>query len=229
MATLLKQAASRTSEALAELRRATGAAARAIGRTGELDVELVTENPGATGNTVRIERPDPSLPYQQVVRARGQADSAALKLRHHDAAFHARQTPRSARARQVFDALEQTRCEALGARAMAGVSINLDAALEARVAALNLDGLADTDQAPLPEMLGLLAREAMLGQLPPPSAVKALEHWRPKLKRMVGADLADLTALHARPAGLRTGAARAPALPRVLRRAGRPAARRVRR
>ena len=193
MATLLKQAASRASEALAELRRTTGAAARAIGRTGEIDVELVTENPGAAGNTVRIERPDPSLPYQQVVRARGQADSAALKRRHHDAALHARQVPRGARARQVFDTLEQTRCEVLGAQAMAGVAINLDAALEARVASLNLDGLADTDRAPLPEMLGLLAREAMLGQLPPPSAVKALEHWRPKLKRMVGTDLADLS------------------------------------
>ena len=193
MATLLKLGASRANETLDELRRATGAVARAIGRTGEIDVEFVTENPGTTGSTVRIERPDPSLPYQQVVRARGQSDSAALKLRHHDAAFHARQVPRSAQARQVFNALEQTRCEVLGAQAMAGVAINLDAALEARVASLNLDGLADTDQAPLPEMLGLLAREAMLGQLPPPSAVKALDHWRPKLKSMVGTDLVELS------------------------------------
>ena len=115
---------------------------------------------------MRIERPDLSLPYQQVVRARGQADSVALKLRHHDASFHARQVPRSAQARQVFNALEQTRCEVLGAQAMAGVAINLDAALEARVASLNLDRLGDSEQAPLPEILGLLARESMLGQLP---------------------------------------------------------------
>ena len=159
MATLLKHGSSRTNEALDGLRRATGAVTRAIGRTGEVDVEFVTENPGAAGNTVRIERPEPSLPYQQVVRARGQADSAALKLRHHDATFHARQVPRSAQARQVFNALEQTRCEVLGAQAMAGVAINLDAALEARVASLNLDDLADTEQAPLPDVLGLLARE----------------------------------------------------------------------
>lgn len=199
MAALPKQAAdratraTRATRALDELRRATGAASRAIGRNGEIDVEFVVENPGATGNTVRIERPDASLPYQQVVRARGQADSAALKRRHHDAAFHARHVPRSARARQVFNALEQTRCEVLGARAMAGVAINLDAALEARIASLNLGDLGDSDQAPLPEMLGLLAREAMLGQLPPPSAMKVLEHWRPKIERMVGADLTELS------------------------------------
>ena len=193
MATLLKHGASRTNESLDELRRATAAVARAIGRTEEIDVEFVSENPGTNGNTVRIERPDPSLPYQQVVRARGQADSVALKLRHHDAALHARQVPRSAQARQVFNALEQTRCEVLGAQAMAGVAINLDAALEARVASLNLDRLGDTEQAPLPEMLGLLAREAMLGQLPPPSAAKTLEHWRSKLERIVDTDLVELS------------------------------------
>ena len=193
MAALPRQGAGRPNEALDELRRATAAAARAIGRTGELDVEFVAEGAGASGQTVRVSRPDPSLPYQQVVCARGQADSAALKLRHHDAALHARHAPRSAQARQVFNALEQARCEALGARAMAGVAINLDAALDARVESLGLGSLGDAERAPLPEVLGLLAREAMLGQLPPPSAVKVLEHWRPKLERMVGADLSELS------------------------------------
>ena len=193
MTALLKRGASRANETLDEFRRATAAVARAIGRAEELDVELVAEHPGATGNTLRVERPDPSLPYQQVVRARGQADSVALKLRHHDAAFHARQVPRSARARQVFNALEQMRCEVLGAQAMAGVAINLDAALDARVASLDLDRIDDSEQAPPPEILGLLARETMLGQLPPPSAAKALEHWRPKLESIVGTDLVELS------------------------------------
>ena len=193
MAVIPKLGAGRTNEALEGLRQATAAAARAIGRTGEFDIEFVTDSPGAAGSSVRIERPDPSLPYEQVVRVRGQADSVALKLRHHDAALHARQVPRSAQARQVFNALEQTRCEVLGARTMAGVAINLDAALEARFASLQFNRLADAEQAPLPEMLGLLAREAMLGHLPPPSAATALEHWRVKLESRVGADLVALS------------------------------------
>ena len=193
MATLLKHGAGRANEALDGLRQVTEAAARAIGRTEALDVEFVTENPGTAGSTVRIERPDPSLPYQQVVRARGQADSVALKLRHHDATLHARHVPRSAQARQVFNVLEQTRCEVLGAQSMTGVAINLDAALEARVASLDLDRQGDAEQAPHPEMLGLLAREAMLGQLPPPSAAKAMGHWRSKLERIVGTDLIELS------------------------------------
>ena len=60
MAALLKHGASRTNDTLDDLRRATAAVARAIGRTEEIDVEFVAENPGAaSGNTVRVERPDP--------------------------------------------------------------------------------------------------------------------------------------------------------------------------
>ena len=33
----------------------------------------------------------------------------------------------------------------------------------------------------------------MLGQLPPPSAIRTLEHWRPKLKSIVGTDLVELS------------------------------------
>ena len=49
MATLLKHGGSRTNETLDELRRATAAVARAIGRTEEIDVEFVTENPVQPG------------------------------------------------------------------------------------------------------------------------------------------------------------------------------------
>ena len=168
MALIARQPQSRADAVLDELRRSTAAAARAIGRTDALDVEFVTESPGSAGSTVRVERPDPSLPYEQVARARGQADSVALKMRHHDAELHARQVPRSGQARQMFNALEQTRCEVLGAQSMAGVAINLDAVLEARVATLGLDRAGDSEPMPPPEILALLARETMLGQLPPP-------------------------------------------------------------
>ena len=193
MAVISRHGQSRADGVLDELRRATAAAARAIGRTDELDVEFVTDNPATAGTTVRVVRPDPSLPYEQVARARGQADSVALKMRHHDAEFHARHVPRSAQARQVFNALEQTRCEVLGAQSMAGVAINLDAVLEARVATLGLDRLGDSEPIPPPEILALLARETMLGQLPPPSAAKAMRHWRSKLESVVGTDLVELS------------------------------------
>ena len=53
----------------------------------------------------------------EVAEARGFADAAALRLRHHNAALHARSAPADEVARAVFDAAEQARVEALGARA----------------------------------------------------------------------------------------------------------------
>ena len=52
------------------------------------------------------------------------------KLRHHDQALHNRGAPADAVARAVFDAVEQARIEAIGARAMAGVRANLGHALD---------------------------------------------------------------------------------------------------
>ena len=51
----------------------------------------------------------------------------ALKLRHHDRKTHLRRVPRGETARAIFEAVEQVRVEALGARRMAGVADNLAA------------------------------------------------------------------------------------------------------
>ena len=64
---------------------------------------------------------------EQVREARGFADSFALRLRHHDESVHARGAPVEPLARSVYDAIEQVRYEAVGAR-MEGVRANLDSA-----------------------------------------------------------------------------------------------------
>ena len=65
--------------------------------------------------------PGRTLPEREVAEARGFADAAALKLRHHNAQLHSRNAPADEIARAVFNSAEQARVEALGARAMAGV------------------------------------------------------------------------------------------------------------
>ena len=87
----------------------------------------------ASGKTARVPSPGPALEPRLVAEARGAADSAALRLRYHDAALHARVAPADIDARAVFDALETARVEALGARAMGGVRGNLAQLTEARV------------------------------------------------------------------------------------------------
>ena len=69
--------------------------------------------------------PGRTIGAKEVAEARGFADAAALRLRHHNERLHAAGAPADEVARAVFDAAEQARVEALGARSMAGVRANL--------------------------------------------------------------------------------------------------------
>ena len=80
--------------------------------------------------------------------ARGEGDAAALRLAHHDAKAHQRLSPKGPEARAVFAALENARCEAIGARALKGVGDNLGAALEKAIADKGYDRLNAHDARP---------------------------------------------------------------------------------
>jgi cobalamin biosynthesis protein CobT len=65
----------------------------------------------------------------------------ALRLKHHDPKLHATRAPGGdSDARDVFDALEQARVEALGARSMDGIRANLNDLSEARFGSMQSQG-----------------------------------------------------------------------------------------
>src|SRR3546814_14383323 len=81
---------------------------------------------------MKVPIPGRNLTSRQIAEARGWADAFALKLRHHNAAAHAKSRPVEPVARAVFDALGQVRVEALGAREMGGVTAHLSQMVEQR-------------------------------------------------------------------------------------------------
>ena len=113
-------------------RQITGAAMRAVAHAPELQVAFAPEPPALRGTEARLPMPSRELPREEVAIVRGEADALALKLRHHDEKVHKRTAPSGAMSRQIFNAVEQARCEAMGARRMAGTALNLAAALEER-------------------------------------------------------------------------------------------------
>ncbi|MDE1149226.1 MAG: cobaltochelatase subunit CobT [Azospirillaceae bacterium] len=179
---------------LEAFKRATGAAVRAVAERADLTVAFSAEPPGFTGTRVRVPLPTRDLNVRDVAPVRGAADAAALRLRHHDAGLHARLLPTGDTARTAFEAMEQARCEALGANAMAGVADNLSAALEERFRRQGLDRVTSREQVPLSDALRLLAREALTGTATPPATRAALDLWRPFIEEKAGADLARLKA-----------------------------------
>jgi cobaltochelatase CobT len=174
-------------------RRTTAATVRAIAERDDINVTYAPRGQGLVGKEVKVTLPARSLPPEDAALVRGEADSAALRLRHHDGGLHAHSRPRSQEAREIFDAVEQARCEALGMRRMCGVAHNLDAALEEQYRVRGLSRAQSRDDVPLSEALRLMAREAMTGTPTPPSTRAVIDLWRPMLGSDILQDLKELS------------------------------------
>jgi len=174
-------------------KRATTATLRAMADRKDLVVGFSAEPAGIAGTRVRVPLPPRDLNPKDVANVRGSADAAALRLRHHDAGIHAHRMPVSEQARLSYDALEQARVEAIGATQMAGVAGNLAAALDEKYRKAGFERFNDPEQVPLPDVLRLLAREAMTGAPPPDSARAAIDMWRQKVADKLGTGLDTLS------------------------------------
>ena len=162
-------------------KRNTGAALRALSAVRELEVTFGPENATTDGRTARLPTPSRDLPAGEVAILRGEADALAMKLRHHDEDAHIEGRPPGGPARAAFDAVEQARCEAIGSMQMDGVSGNLDDALIERCRRQGYSRVVERADAPLPEILSLLTREAVTGKPPPAEAEHMVSLWREEL------------------------------------------------
>jgi len=176
-------------------KRAVTGCLRAIARKPELEVSFATERPGIVGGKARLPEPPRKLTGPDAAIVRGHADSIALKLACHDPSVHRKLVPGGQQARAVFEAVEQARVEAIGARRMSGVAKNLSAMLDDRFHRGKFDEVTDRADAPIEEAVALIVRERLTGQPPPPAAKKIVELWRPLIEDRAGRDLDRLERL----------------------------------
>jgi cobaltochelatase CobT len=173
-------------------KRSTAAAVRAIAERDDIDIVYGADLAAVGGTRVRLPLPGRDLSQEEAAPLRGSADAAALRLRYHDPAIHAKRRPAGEQARAIFESIEQARVEALGAQRMAGVAVNLAAMLEERYRRQGYAHVAERDETMLADAVRLLAREAVTGAAPPPSAKRMVAEWRPYLEGKVGRDLSEL-------------------------------------
>jgi cobaltochelatase CobT len=176
-------------------KRAVGACLRAIAKKPGLEVTFAAERPGLAGNKARLPEPPRKLNPREAAIVRGQADAMALRLACHDNAIHRRIQPEGQQARAVFEAIEQARVEAIGARRMQGVAQNLTAMLDDRFHRAKFGEVTDRAEAPIEDALAMMVRERLTG-LPPPAAARNLvELWRPLIEDRAGRNLDRLEGL----------------------------------
>src|SRR5467141_270567 len=173
-------------------KRAVTACLRAIAKTPELEVTFAAERPGLAPGKARLPEPARKMTRRDAAIVRGHADSIALKLACHDPKVHRKLMPGNPQARGVFEAVEQARVEALGARRMAGVASNLTAMLDEQYRRQGFERVTERTESTMAEAVRLLTREALTKEPPPPSARQVVELWRPWLEAKIGRDLGEL-------------------------------------
>ena len=170
-------------------KRAVSGCMRAIAGQSELEVSFASEKPGLITGKARLPEPPRKLTAREAAIVRGHADSLALKLACHDPAIHRKLSPQGTQARNVFEAVEQARVEAIGARRMAGVARNLTAMLDDHFHRGKYDEITDRADAPLADALAMMVRERLTGLAPPPAARKIVDLWRPIIEDKAGSRL----------------------------------------
>src|SRR5258707_4327221 len=173
-------------------KRATESTWRAIAERDDLTVGFGPEPAGVVGTRVKLPNPARDLPADEAAQLRGAADSLALRLRYHDDSVHSKRLPGSPLARSVFEALEQARVEALGARRMVGVGQNLTALLDEQYRRRGVERITQRTESTMAEAVRLLTREALTHEPPPPSAKGVVDLSRPWLEGKIGRDIAQL-------------------------------------
>ncbi len=179
---------------LEDFRVALAATLRALGHEPGFDLAYTADKPSCFGDQAKVPQPGRALGSEQVAESRGWADSFALRKRHHDARAFAADLPDAGIARDIVQAVEQARIEAIGGADMAGVALNLDRMTEARVRTDPIVRARTPDEVPLATALGLVVRERLTGQKPPRMAEAGIALVQADIEAKAGSHLDDLAA-----------------------------------
>ena len=175
-------------------KKALTEATRAMADERELNVTFSADPAGVTGDTMRLPQISRRMTRDEILLARGTADALAMRMRHHDPATHARYAPAGPMARELYEAMETARCEALGAREMPGALSNIDARLAADAAKKGYAEVKAPGDAPLSVAAGYVLRQAATGRALPHGARHVADLWRPFIEQQAGDALADAQA-----------------------------------
>ncbi|OWU83943.1 cobalt chelatase [Oceanicola sp. 22II-s10i] len=174
-------------------KKALAEATKVMAHDPELNVTYTVDPSGKTADSVRLPQVSRRMTKDEVLLARGTADALALHHRYHDAATHAKYSPPGALARELYEAMETARCEAMGARDMPGTAKNIDAKIGAEARRLGYEGITQPADAPLSVAAGYLVRHLATGRDMPAGAQNVMELWRGFIEDRAGTTLEDLS------------------------------------
>jgi cobaltochelatase CobT len=144
----------------------------------ELSVTYSVDPAGQTADSIRLPQVTRRMTRDEVLLARGTADAFALRHKFHDANVAARYMPQGQMARDLYEAMETARIEAVGAQHMPGTAGNIDAKIENEAMRKGYDQISNASDAPLAVAAGYMIRHLATGRDLPKGANNVMELWR---------------------------------------------------
>ncbi len=173
-------------------KKALAEATKVMADDPELNVTYTVDPAGKTADSVRLPQVSRRMTKEEVLLARGTADALALHHRYHDASTHSKYAPPGEMARELYEAMETARCEAMGARDMPGTAGNIDAKISAEARRQGYDQITQPADAPLPVAAGYLVRHLATGRPMPQGAQNIMDLWRGFIEDNAGHTLENL-------------------------------------
>ena len=176
-------------------KKALAEATKVLADDPDLGVSFTVDPPGMNAEGVRLPQVTRRMTREEVLLARGTADGYALRRRYHDERVHAKYVPEGEMARDIYEAMETARCEAVGAHDMPGTAGNIDARIAHEAQRRGYAQIREASEAPLPVAAGYLVRHLATGRALPEGAQNVMELWRGFIEEQAGGTLDDLDAV----------------------------------
>jgi len=170
-------------------KKALAEATKVLADDRDLTITYSVDPAGLSGEAMRLPQVSRRMTRDEVLQARGAADALALRHRYHDAATHTRYAPPGEMARDLYEAMETARCEAIGALDMPGTAGNIDARIGAEALRRGYDRITDASEAPLPVAAGYLIRHLATGRDLPEAARNIMDLWQGFIEDHAGGTL----------------------------------------
>jgi len=173
-------------------KKALAEATKVMADDADLNVSYSVDPSGLSGDAMRLPQVSRRMTREEVLLARGTADALALNRRYHDDATHARYAPQGDMARELYEAMETARCEAMGARDMPGTAGNIDVKIKHDALRKGYDQAKQASDVPLSVAAGYMVRHLATGRPLPAGAENAMELWRGFIEDQAGGTLEGL-------------------------------------
>ena len=173
-------------------KKALAEATKVLANDPEMTVTYSVDPSGMTKEGVRLPQVSRRMTRDEVLLARGTADAFAMRRKYHNDATAAKYAPTGNLARDIFDAMEVARCEAVGAHDMPGTAGNIDAKIGHEASRKGYAEITQASDAPLAVAAGYLVRHLATGRELPKGADNVMNLWRGFIEDSAAETLANL-------------------------------------